>query len=160
MIYKLLIDLNKQQLSLLQNEQAYKVYSISSGANGIGEEQGSGKTPRGRHCICAKIGKEMPINTVFRHRKPTGELYTEELCNKYSERDWILTRILWLQGLEVGKNRLGNVDTFERFIYIHGTPDSTPIGQPGSKGCIRMRNADIIELFGLVNIGTEVYLQD
>jgi lipoprotein-anchoring transpeptidase ErfK/SrfK len=117
---------------------------------------GSLQTPRGRHVIRAKIGAGAPANTVFRGRRPTGEIYTSELKAQFPERDWILTRILWLSGTEVGRNRLGNVDTMRRYIYIHGMPDSEPLGVPGSIGCIRMRNGDLVELFDFVPAGTAV----
>ena len=117
---------------------------------------GSYCTPLGAHIIRAKIGAGLPENTVFVGRRPTGELYTPELSAQFPKRDWILTRILWLSGCEVGFNRLGDVDTMRRYIYIHGSPDSVHMGQPGSIGCIRMRNADIVELFDLVPAGTPV----
>ena len=104
----------------------------------------------------AKIGAGLPENTVFVGRRPTGERYTPELLAQFPKRDWILTRILWLSGCEVGFNRLGNVDTMRRFIYIHGSPDSVQMGRPGSIGCIRMRNTDIVELFDRIAIGTTV----
>lgn len=131
-------------------------YPISTGANGVGEESGSYCTPRGRHIIRAKIGAEQSPNTVFVRRRSTGEIFTPELGAQHPGRDWILTRILWLSGCEPGYNRLGTCDTMRRYIYIHGTPDSTPLGQPGSKGCVRMRNVDLIELFDLVSVGTPV----
>ena len=117
---------------------------------------GSYCTPLGAHIIRAKIGAGLPENTVFVGRRPTGELYTPELSEQFPKRDWILTRILWLSGCEVGFNRLGDVDTMRRYIYIHGSPDSVHMGEPGSIGCIRMRNADIVELFDLVSAGTLV----
>ena len=104
----------------------------------------------------AKIGAGQPENTVFVARRPTGERYTPELAAQFPDRDWILTRILWLSGCEVGHNRLGDVDTMRRYIYIHGSPDSVHMGRPGSIGCIRMRNADIIDLFDRVPPGTPV----
>ena len=122
----------------------------------MGETFGSYCTPRGKHIIRAKIGAGQPLNTVFVKRRPTGEIYTPQLGEQYPGRDWILTRILWLSGNEVGFNRLGNCDTMRRYIYIHGTPDSTKLGQPGSKGCVRMRNTDLIALFDLVPAYTEV----
>lgn len=131
-------------------------YPVSTATNGVGEKSGSYCTPRGKHCIRAKIGASQPLNTVFVRRRPTGEIYTPELGAQYPGRDWILTRILWLSGNEVGFNRLGTCDTMRRYIYIHGTPDSTKLGQPGSKGCVRMRNADLVELFDLVPVYTEV----
>jgi lipoprotein-anchoring transpeptidase ErfK/SrfK len=124
----------------------------------VGEISGSYCTPRGRHIIRAKIGAGQPLNTVFVKRRPTGEIYTPQLAEQYPGRDWILTRILWLSGNEVGFNRLGNCDTMRRYIYIHGTPDSTKLGHPGSKGCVRMRNTDLIALFDLVPTYTEVII--
>lgn len=153
------VNLTTQTLSLYEDEILLKTYSISSGKNGIGEENGSGKTPRGWHIIRAKIGGNAPANTVFVQRRPTGEVYSPQLRQQFPERDWILTRILWLSGLELGKNRLGNVDTMRRYIYIHGTPDEVTLGIPGSKGCIRMRNADIISLYDQINTGTKLLIQ-
>lgn len=121
---------------------------------------GSYQTPRGRHRIRALIGADMPAGTVFRGRRPTGEVYSESLAAANPERDWILSRILWLGGLEPGKNRYGEVDSQRRYIYIHGTPDSEPIGLPASIGCVRMRNEDVIDLFDRVQAGTEVMIHD
>lgn len=98
----------------------------------------------------------MPENTVFAARRPTGEIYSAELASAHPGRDWILTRILWLSGCEAGFNRLGDVDTMRRFIYIHGCPDSEPMGVPRSHGCIRMHNPDIVELFDRVAAYTPV----
>ena len=131
-------------------------YRISTARNGAGEQFDSNCTPRGRHIVRAKIGAGCPQNTVFVGRRPSGEIYSPELKEKFPQRDWILTRILWLSGCEVGFNRLGNVDTMRRYIYIHSTPDSVPMGIPASHGCILMRGADIIELFERVPVGTLV----
>ncbi|SFW36955.1 L,D-transpeptidase [Nitrosovibrio sp. Nv17] len=131
-------------------------YRVSSARNGTGQVSGSFCTPLGRHVIRAKIGAGQPVNTVFVRRRPTGEIYTPALGEVFPGRDWILTRILWLSGCEPGFNRLGEVDTMRRFIYIHGSPDSVEMGRPGSIGCIRMRNGDLLELFDLVEAGTEV----
>jgi L,D-transpeptidase YbiS len=133
-----------------------KTYRVSTSKHGAGETRGSFKTPRGRHVVRAKIGAGAPLNAVFRGRRATGEIYTEELARSNLGRDWILTRILWLSGTEIGRNRLGPVDTMRRYIYIHGTPDSELLGSPGSIGCIRMANSDIVELFDLVAAGTIV----
>ena len=148
---KIEIDLRKQHL-LLKSEKGeiVKKYSVSTAKNGPGEKNGSFCTPRGRHIVRARIGAGQPVNTVFVRRRPTGEVWTPELHARYPGRDWMLTRILWLSGCEPGKNRLGDVDTMRRYIYIHGSPDSAEMGKPGSIGCIRMRNADIVELFDLV----------
>ncbi len=133
-------------------------WSISSALAGVGNTENSGKTPLGSHRVRAKIGGSQPINGVFVGRRATGEIYSDELAKKFPKRDWILTRVLWLCGNEVGCNRLGSVDSMRRYIYIHGTPDSEPMGRPLSHGCIRMRNSDVIELFNLVNVGAEVLI--
>ena len=133
-------------------------YGISTAANGVGCEKNSGCTPLGNHIIRAKIGACALPNSVFVGRRFTGEICTPELMAQFPERDWILTRILWLSGTEVGKNRLGNVDTMQRYIYIHGTPDSTEMSKIGSHGCIRMRNDDVIALFDTVPVGTPVVI--
>ena len=135
-------------------------YSVSTATNGPGELRDSFCTPRGRHVIRAKIGSGQPENTVFAQRRPTGEIWTPALYEKFPGRDWILTRILWLSGCEPGFNRLGNVDTMRRYIYIHGSHELAEMGSPGSIGCIRMRNADIIELFDAVLAGTPVLISD
>ncbi len=134
-------------------------YTIGTALNGAGEDMGSGKTPRGWHRVVAAIGKDAPLNSVFVGRRATGEIYSADLAFQYPERDWILTRILWLQGLEVGRNRMGKVDTMRRFIYIHGVPDEKKLGVPGSKGCINMHNKDIVELFSYAPAGTLVWIQ-
>ena len=127
-----------------------KVYEISTSKNGLGEKNGSFCTPRGRHLVRAKIGAGQPLNAVFVRRRPTGEIWTPALHAAYPGRDWILTRILWLSGCERGVNRLGDVDTMRRYIYIHGSHELAEMGKPGSIGCVRMRGPDIIELFDLV----------
>lgn len=135
-------------------------YPVSTGIKGAGEQQGSGCTPRGKHLVRAKIGEGLPANAVFVGRRFTGEIYSQALARRFPDRDWILSRILWLSGLEPGVNRLGNVDTMRRYIYIHGTPDSEPMGVPASHGCIRMRNSDVMELFDLIPVGTELQIED
>ena len=150
------ISLAAQRLDLLRGGSSWKSYTVSTSKNGAGELFGSHMTPRGRHEIRAKIGAGAPLGAVFRGRRPTGEIYSEDLARAHPGSDWILTRILWLSGLEVGKNRLGDVDTMRRYIYIHGTPDSTELGIPGSIGCVRMANTAIVELFDLVPAGTPV----
>ena len=132
---------------------------ISTARNGVGEENGSEKTPRGAHYIRARIGAGLPADTVLVSRRPTGEIYSPSLRTAFPNRDWILTRILWLCGLEPGKNRLGKVDTMRRYIYIHGCPDEDPMGVPGSRGCVKMRNREIIELFDRVAPGTRVHIR-
>ncbi len=154
---RIVISIPSQELDLwAENQNIIRKYQISSAVNGVGQEYGSFCTPLGKHIIRAKIGTNQPINTVFIRRRPTGEIYTPELGARYPGRDWILTRILWLSGCEPGFNRMGKVDTMRRYIYIHGSPDSAEMGKPGSIGCIRMHNRDLLELFDLVNAGTEV----
>ena len=155
-IISLDIDLTRQMLTLNHDGRRFKDYLISTAANGPGEQQDSGCTPRGRHCIRAKIGEGLPVNSVLVGRRPTGEIYRRGLKEIYPNRDWILTRILWLSGCEPGVNRLGNVDTMRRYIYIHGAPDEVVMGKPGSKGCIRMQNQALLALFSQVEVGTRV----
>ena len=145
------ISIPAQGLALLRDDgRELKRYPVSTSRNGAGERQGSFCTPRGAHIVRAKIGAGQPLNAVFVRRRPTGEIWTPELGERFPGRDWIVTRILWLSGCEPGRNRLGEVDTMRRYIYIHGSPDSIEMGKPGSIGCIRMRNADVVELFDLV----------
>ncbi|MBI2309259.1 MAG: L,D-transpeptidase [Rhodocyclales bacterium] len=151
------ISIPSQELALFDADgHLLRCWPVSTAANGAGEVSGSFCTPRGRHVVRAKIGGGLPENTVFVRRRPSGELYTPELGAAHPGRDWILTRILWLSGCEPGFNRLGELDTMRRYIYIHGSPDSAAMGVPGSHGCIRMRNADVVELFDLVAPGTPV----
>ncbi len=155
------VSLADQTLRLIDDSGAeLRRYAVSTARNGPGEASGSNCTPRGRHIVRAKIGTGQPANTVFVGRRPTGEIYTPELRERFPGRDWILTRILWLSGCEPGFNRLGEVDTMRRYIYIHGSPDDVAMGAPGSIGCIRMRNADMLELFELVAPGTPVEIRD
>ena len=147
----IVIDVSRQTLAFGE-----KVYSVSTSKNGLGEKNGSFCTPRGRHIVRAKIGAGLPLGTVFVRRRPTGEVWSPDLDVKYPGRDWMLTRLLWLSGCEVGRNRLGDVDTMRRYIYIHGSPDRAEMGQPGSIGCIRMRNRDVVELFDQIAPGTPV----
>lgn len=150
------ISIPDQALDLFEGATLLRHYVVSTAKNGAGEVNGSFCTPRGRHLIRAKIGADAPENTVFVRRRPTGEMWTPELFAQYPGRDWILTRILWLSGCEPGFNRLGKVDTMRRYIYLHGSPDTVPMGHPGSIGCVRMRNCDIVELFDLVPVYTEI----
>ena len=154
------ITIRSQLLDIIDNNhEIIKSYQISSAKNGVGQERGSFCTPLGKHIVRAKIGENQPVNTVFIGRRPTGEIYSPSLGKKYQGRDWILTRILWLSGCEPGFNRLGTVDTMRRYVYIHGSPDSINIGRPGSIGCIRMLNTDLLELFELIDVGTEVSIK-
>jgi L,D-transpeptidase YbiS len=155
------ISLPRQCLQLFDDTGGLvKEYAVSTAKNGAGEQCDSDCTPRGTHIIRAKIGAGLPLNAVFAGRRPTGEVYTRELGERYPGRDWILTRILWLSGCEPGFNRLRQVDTMRRFIYIHGTSDEQGIGKAVSHGCIRMRNRDVIELFDAVTAGTPVEIVD
>ena len=153
------IDLSSQVLLVTRAGLPSLAYRISSALNGPNEKNGSGGTPRGRHRVRARIGERMPAGTVFIGRRPTGEIWNPLLSRRYPGRDWILTRILWLCGNEHGHNRGGEVDSMRRFIYIHGTPDSEPMGVPRSHGCIRMRNADVAQLFEWVGVGTPVLIR-
>ncbi len=135
-------------------------YTVSTGKAGVGEVYGSFQTPRGQHVIRAKIGAGAAENAIFVRRRPTGEIWSPDVNQRHPGRDWILTRILWLSGCEPGRNRLGKVDTMRRYIYIHGSPERAEMGRPGSHGCIRMRNADIIELFDLVPPYTAVEISE
>ena len=153
------IDIDRQRLELYVHGEVRRTYPVSSAANGPGEQEGSECTPRGWHVIRARIGAGADPGTVFVGRRPTGERHTPALGAAHPGRDWILTRILWLSGTEPGRNRLGRVDTMRRYIYIHGCPDDTDITRPGSHGCIRMRNDDVIDLFDRVEAGTRVLIE-
>ena len=158
---RITISLAEQRLRLFDDYgRVVRAYPVPTASKGAGEERGSYCTPRGAHLIRAKIGEGLAANTVFVARRPTGELYTLQLGEQFPGRDWILTRILWLSGREPGRNRLGSVDTMRRYVYIHGSPDSAEMGKPGSHGCIRMRNADLIELFDLVPCYTAVEISE
>lgn len=152
------VSIAEQRLRLLQAGAVIAEYPVSTAKNGPGEQKGSYCTPTGWHRIRAKIGAGLPINSVFKARRPTGEIYSPELSIQQPQRDWILSRILWLGGLEPGKNRYGEVDSGWRYIYIHGTPDELMNGQPESHGCVRMNNADVIALFDSVPVGCRVFI--
>lgn len=154
------IYLDTQRLVLHTPGQESVQYDVSTALRGPGEKMGSFCTPRGKHRIRAKIGAGLPIGTVFRGRRPTGEIYSQMLAEQYPDRDWILSRILWLGGCEPGRNRYGEVDSAWRYIYIHGTPDTEPMGTPASIGCIRMRNESIIDLFDQVRPGMIVNIEE
>ena len=154
------VDLKTQRLVLKHADEPVFETTIASARKGAGEINGSEQTPRGWHIVRAKIGKGLKENTILKGRRVTGELYSERLRHQFPKRDWILTRIIWLSGLEPGFNRLGNVDTMQRFIYIHGCPDGDPMGKRSSHGCIKMRNDDIVQLFDLVDIGTKVFITE
>ena len=152
------ISLTRQLLTVLEADQTIRDFPVSTSRYGPGERSGSLCTPRGAHIIRAKIGAGLPSGAVFQGRRFTGEIYDADLAHRHPNRDWILTRVLWLSGREPGSNRLGSVDTMRRYIYIHGTPDTEPMGVPFSEGCIRMRNNDVIDLFEMVEPGTPVDL--
>jgi lipoprotein-anchoring transpeptidase ErfK/SrfK len=155
------ISLRRQSLELFDDSGGQvRTYAVSTSRNGAGEQFDSDCTPRGKHIIRAKIGAGLPLNAVFVGRRPTGEVYTSELGERHPGRDWILTRILWLSGCEPGFNRMREVDTMRRFIYIHGTSDEQRIGEAASHGCIRMHNRDVVELFDAVSPGTAVEIGD
>jgi L,D-transpeptidase-like protein len=154
------ISTSEQYCCLIDDKKVVFEALISTALNGLGQQKDSGCTPTGMHQIRACIGADQTENTVFLGRRPTGEIYSEALGRQFPDRDWILTRILWLSGLELGVNRLANVDTMQRYIYIHGCPNELPMGMPLSHGCIRMRNKDILALFDLVKPGTKVWIHE
>jgi len=156
----IVIDLKRQRLWALDEGIVCRAAAVSTSAQGSGEQQGSGCTPRGQHEVCARIGDRCQINTVFVGRQATGEIYTPELGRAHPERDWILTRILWLSGLEAGRNQCGELDSRQRYIYIHGCPDESPIGVAVSHGCIRMRNRELVELFDWALVGERVLITE
>ncbi len=153
------VSIAAQTLELWERGSMAKRYIIGTATNGPGEEFGSERTPRGWHKIRAKIGAGAAPDTVFVGRRPTGEIYGPDLRTNQPGRDWILTRILWLSGLEPGFNRLGRVDTMRRYVYIHGCPDDDRLGVPSSHGCVKMRNTDVVELFDRVDAGTRVLIE-
>lgn len=153
------ISFSEQRLRLSGVKGILMDVPVSTARNGPGERMGSECTPRGRHIVRAKIGAGAPVGSVFVGRRVTGERFHPDLRAQYPDRDWILTRILWLSGVEPGRNRLGSVDTMRRFIYIHGCPDDVTLGKPGSHGCVRMGNDELIELFDRVPVGIPVLLE-
>jgi hypothetical protein len=158
--YLVKVSIKEQRLQLLRDGEVVMDVAVSTASKGPGEIINSECTPRGWHRVRARIGAACPVNTVFVGRRPTGELYTPEMRAENPGRDWIITRILWLCGEEPGRNRLGEVDTMRRYIYIHGAPDDDPMGVPSSHGCVKMRNNEVIELFNVVPIGTRVLIQE
>ena len=154
------ISIADQMLYGLQAGRLRVRCSVSTALNGAGEDNGSGCTPRGLHQVRARIGAGLPLAAVLRGRRWTGEVWTPELHQQFPGRDWILTRILWLSGLEPGRNRLGSVDTFRRYIYLHGTPDTEPMGMALSHGCIRLRNTDMLALFERVPLHCRVLIDE
>lgn len=153
------ISITRQEMTWREQGKTQHTWLVSTAKHGPGERKNSGCTPRGWHKVRAKIGEGQSVGTVFKGRRPTGEIYDPSWEIVFPERDWILTRILWLGGMEPGFNRYGEVDTTWRYIYIHGSPDLGVTGVPASHGCIRMRNIDIIHLFSLVPIGMYVLIE-
>lgn len=158
MKHRIVVNVAEQRLQLHADDKVVMNVPISTAKKGVGEVANSEQTPRGWHKVRAMIGGDAPENAVFVGRRDTGEVYSPELREAYPDRDWILTRILWLSGTEPGKNRLHSVDTMRRYIYIHGCPDEDEMGTPSSHGCVKMRNADVIKLFSVVSPGTEVFI--
>ena len=158
MKHRIVVNIAEQRLQLFADDEVVMDVSISTAKNGAGEQANSEQTPRGWHIVRAMIGADAPENAVFIGRRATGEIYSPQLRTIHPDRDWILTRILWLSGTEPGKNRLRDVDTMRRYIYIHGCPDEDEMGIPSSHGCVKMRNADVIKLFSAISPGTEVYI--
>ncbi|NOR81241.1 MAG: L,D-transpeptidase family protein [Methyloprofundus sp.] len=152
------VCITTQTLDLIENSVVLSSYPVSTAKNGVGQRMGSECTPTGWHKIRAKIGDKQPINSVFIGRRVTGEIYTPKLSKQYPDRDWVLTRILWLGGVEAGFNRYGIVDSAWRYIYIHGCPDHLLQGVPQSHGCIRMLNADVLDLFNQLKVGESVFI--
>jgi lipoprotein-anchoring transpeptidase ErfK/SrfK len=153
---RLTVCLATQTLTGWRRDGSAVVYPVSTAALGAGQRHGSWQTPLGHHIIRAKVGQGAAPGAVFVRRRATGEIWSEALHAEYPERDWILSRILWLRGEERGHNRGGDVDSLRRFIYIHGTPELEPMGEARSHGCVRMTNADVIDLFDRVEVGTPV----
>jgi lipoprotein-anchoring transpeptidase ErfK/SrfK len=154
------IKLERQQLEVIEGTRVTASYPVSTSARGAGERAGSEQTPRGAHEVRELIGNDAPCGAVFVGREPTGEVCTPELRASNPARDWILSRVIWLSGLDEGRNRGGDVDTYDRYIYIHGTPDDEPVGEARSHGCIRMRNDDVIALFAMLEVGTLVQIDE
>lgn len=161
---RIVVDIAAQSLYLLDSSHAERrlltAYSVSTSGKGCGQRRDSEMTPLGDHVVRAKIGAGLPSGAVLAGRRPTGEIYSTDIARKYPKRDWILSRILWLSGTQIGHNRLGEVDTMRRYIYLHGSPDEARMGIPDSHGCVRMRNQDVIELFDAVPIGTPVEIRE
>ncbi|WP_373185417.1 L,D-transpeptidase family protein [Halopseudomonas sp.] len=154
------ISLASQRLIGLSNGVPLCDFPVSTALNGAGEQDGSGCTPLGRHRVRARIGDGQPLGTVFIGRRPTGEIWSPEFARQHPQRDWILTRILWLCGEQPGFNRGGNRDSQRRYIYLHGTPDDQPMGVALSHGCVRLRNTDMLTLFELTPVGCRVEIHE
>lgn len=152
------VSISQQQLSLVEGDHCVQQYSVSTAKKGAGQREGSEKTPLGKHRVAEKVGGDQPLGSVFVARKPTGEIYSPELSILHPDRDWILTRILWLRGMEPGINQGGHSDTYRRMIYIHGSPDARPMGEPHSHGCITLHSKDMLEVYEWAQVGTPVII--
>jgi len=150
------VSVSEQMLYHRRKTGVVYAYPVSTASNGTGNREGSYQTPLGRHRIAKKLGDHLPLLTAFSAREPFC-IYDPESDD--AKRDWILTRILWLEGCETGKNRRGKVDTYDRYIYIHGTHEEDKVGTPASHGCIRMKNEDLLELFEHVAVGESVRIK-
>ena len=153
------VDISEQRLYLIENSLIKASYPISTSKYGEGSIENSFKTPLGEHSIKEMIGEEAEINTIFTSRINTKRSATIIDQFEDTDNDYVTSRIIWLDGEEEGFNKGGNVDSFRRYIYIHGTHEEGLIGTKASHGCIRMFNYDVIELFNLVNIGTKVLIR-
>jgi hypothetical protein len=151
--YRIIVSVSKQKLTLYKGARIIKQYPVSTSKYGIGNKDGSFKTPLGKHVICSKIGRHARLGAIFRNRRNIKKIAK---IGEDREKDLIITRILRLLGLEKGKNKGKGIDTYKRCIYIHGTAEEHLIGKQASHGCIRMKNRDIAELFDLVPRGTRV----
>lgn len=156
----ILVSLASQRLIGLSGGVSVCDFPVSTALKGAGEQDGSGCTPRGVHRVRARIGEGQPLASVYIGRRPTGEIWSPELARQYPQRDWILTRILWLCGEESGFNRGGRQDSQRRYIYLHGTPDDQPMGVALSHGCVRLRNSDMLALFDRTPVGCRVEIHE
>ncbi|MDX8408332.1 MAG: L,D-transpeptidase [Mariprofundaceae bacterium] len=150
----IVVRIREQRLDQRRKTGVWYSYPVSTAANGAGNENGSLQTPLGRHRICSKIGEGLPPLTAFRGRMPVGFYRPVD-----TDQDWILTRILWLDGMQTGINRRGHVDSKSRYIYIHGTHAEDDIGKPVSHGCIRMNNTDMLEVFDHARLNEHVIIR-
>ena len=153
---KIVVSIPAQKLELKDGDTTASSYSVSTSRNGPGEQKDSYCTPRGLHYVRAKIGEGLPTGSILKGRRPTGEIFSAQGKDLDPDRDWVTSRILWLSGKEVGRNRLGSVDSMQRYIYIHGSPHVDKLGTSASAGCVRMSDRDVIELFDMVDAGIEV----
>ena len=156
---KILVDISEQRLYLKSGEQTLVSYPISTSKYGEGSKENSFKTPLGNHIIKEKIGENAPINTIFISRINTKNIASIENKPKNTENDYVTSRIMWLEGEENGVNKGPGIDSYERYIYIHGTHEEGLIGVKASHGCIRMFNVDVIDLYDRIHNGTKVIIR-